>query len=92
MDHQQEKAGAQDESRPPHGAPDVSLLGDDKKMSGPNQTPAFPGGSLLKPGRSDGPSSSQSCQHGISADLSQLPQETLPCQELSGLCGGEHES
>lgn len=33
--HSQEEAGAQDERRPPHGAPDVSLLEPNKKGSDP---------------------------------------------------------
>lgn len=47
----------------------MSLLGEDKKASGPSKPPAFTRSSLLKPGRSEVPSGSQSCHHGTSADL-----------------------
>ncbi|KAB1281680.1 hypothetical protein Cadr_000004941 [Camelus dromedarius] len=58
--HKQEKARAQDESRPSHGAPEVSLLGEDKRVTGPNKPPAYTCSSLLRPGRRDVTSGYQS--------------------------------
>jgi len=43
--HKQEKARGQDESCPPHGAPDVSLLEEDEEVSGPIKPPAVTGSS-----------------------------------------------